>query len=180
MYCRNCPRNFPRLHKLYGRLRRTSCRKTLWIYRRLAPRPVSKAIISNAIDLASMRDAKIPRLSTNSFFVWSGPNACGMRYDIFSIQPASDLGAPFSSTNQNLLTNDVPDELFVAKRAYECAGRFGINSAELVPRKVYGASTAPGCDALTNGICGQGIFLARKLDGFRFSATRTAAQKAFQ
>lgn len=90
-----------------------------------------------------------------------------MRYDIFSIEPASGT-ISFSSTNQNLLTNNVPGDEVVVKRAFECASPFGLNSAELVPRRVYGASNAPGCDSLASGICGRGIFLARKLDGFCF------------
>jgi hypothetical protein len=141
--------------------------KTIWIYKRLPPRPFSGVMISNAIALASLQGKAFPTHSTNSFFVWSTPNPCGMSYDVFSIEPASGT-ISFSSTNQNLLTNNVPDGEVVVKRAFECADRFGLNSAELAPRRVYGASNAPGCDPLTTGICGRGVFLARKLDGFCF------------
>lgn len=141
--------------------------KTIWIYKRRLPLPFSETVLSNAIGLASLQGKAFPTPSTNSFFVWSTPNPCGMSYDVFSIEPASGT-ISFSSTNQNLFTNDVPGEEVVVKRAFECAGRLGLNSAELVPRSVYGASNAPGCDSLASGICGRGIFLSRKLDGFCF------------
>jgi hypothetical protein len=91
-----------------------------------------------------------------------------MGFSIFSIQPASTT-ISFSSTNQNLSTNYVPDAETVTKRAFECAARFGLDQAHLIQENVYTASNASGCEeTLTNGICARGIFLARQLDGVAF------------
>lgn len=152
--------------------------KTFWIYKRLSPRPFSGTVISNAVDLASLRDRKFPTSSTNSFFIWSKPNPCGMSYDVFSIEPASG-SISFSSPDQNLFTNDVPSDQIVVKRAFECAGRLGLNGAELVLRKVYGLSNAAGCEPLTNGTCARGIFLSRKLDGFCFYGDANNGSEGF-
>jgi len=118
--------------------------------------------------LASLQDRGFPKPSTNAFFIWSAPNPCGMGFSIFSIQPASTT-ISFSSPSQNLSTDSIPDAETVTKRAFECAARFGLERAYLVPKNVYSSSNAAGCDqTLTNGICARGIFLSRKLDGVSF------------
>jgi len=142
--------------------------KSFWIYKRLPARPFSAAVISNAIALASLQDKEFPKPSTNAFFIWSAPNGCGVSRSIFSIIPAS-TAISFSSPDQNLLTNDVPDAKTVSKRAFEYAARFGVGPVYLLPMRVYAASNAVGCDTvLTNGFCARGINLVRKLDGVGF------------
>jgi hypothetical protein len=142
--------------------------KSFWIYKRLPPRPFSAVVISNAIILASLQSRGFPKPSTNAFFIWSAPNPCGMSYSIFSIQPAS-MTISFSSTNQKLSTDDIPGDEIVTKRAFECASRFGLSQADLIPKNIYFCSNALGCDeTLTNNICGRGISLSRKVDGFGF------------
>ena len=152
--------------------------KTFWIYRRLPPRPFSATVISNAIDLASLHDGKFPAPSTNSFFIWSKPNCCGVGYAVFSIEPASGT-ISYSSANQNQFTNDIPSEQIVVKRAFECAGRLGLNNTELVQKNVYGASNAPGSDIPAKGFCGRGVFLSRKLDGFCFYGDANNGSEGF-
>jgi hypothetical protein len=142
--------------------------KSFWIYKRLPPRPFSASVISNAVVLASLQDKGFPKPSTNAFFIWSAPNPCGMGFSIFSIQPASTT-ISFSSPNQNLSTDNIPDDETVTKRAFECAARFGLDRTDLIPKNVYSASNATGCEGtLTNGNCARGIFLSRKLDGIGF------------
>ena len=142
--------------------------ESFWIYKRLPPRPFSASVISNAVVLASLQDKGFPKPSTNAFFIWSAPNPCGMGFSIFSIQPASTT-ITFTSPNQNLSTNNIPDDETVTRRAFECAARFGLDGAHLVAKNVYASSNAVGSDqTLTKGICARGIFLSRKLDGVSF------------
>jgi hypothetical protein len=148
--------------------------ESFWIYKRLPPRPFLASVISNAVILASMQDKGFPKPSTNAFYIWSAPDPC-MSFSIFSIQPAS-TAISFSSPNQSLSTNDVPDDETVTKRAFECAARFGLDRAHLIPKDVYTASNAPaGCaDTLANDICARGIYLSRRLDGVGFFPTDIA------
>lgn len=142
--------------------------KIFWVYKRLPPRPFSVSAISNAVMLAAVQDKGFPKPSTNAYFIWSDPNPCGTSYSIFSIQPAAST-ISFEAPDQNLSTNHVPDNETVRKRAFECAARFGLSLVDLVPKNVYSASNAAGCDqTLTNGICARGIFLSRQLDGVSF------------
>jgi hypothetical protein len=91
-----------------------------------------------------------------------------MGFVFFLIQPATTT-ISFSSTNLIFSTNDVPDDETVTRRAFECAARFGLDRAYLIPKNVYNASNAPGrTDIFTNGICARGIYLSRKLDGIGF------------
>ena len=116
-----------------------------------------------------MQSVGFPKPSTNAFFVWSAPNACGMGFDIFSIQPASTT-ITFSSTNLNHSIDNVPTDEAVRKYAYEYAARFGLDRADLIPKEVYVSTNAEGgCDGNpTNGICVRGINFARKMDGISF------------
>ena len=142
--------------------------KSLWIYKRLPPRPFLASVISNAVVLAGVQDRGFPAPSTNAFFIWSAPNPCGMGFSIFSIQPASTAIA-FTSTNQDSAAENVPDDEIIKQRAYECAARFGLDAAYLVASDVYSRSNAEGCNGTkTNGICARGIHLSRKLDGVSF------------
>jgi hypothetical protein len=142
--------------------------ESFWIYKRLPPRPFLASVISNAAVLASLQDKGFPKPSTNAFFIWSAPDPCGMRFSIFTIQPAFTR-ISFSSPNQNLSTDNVPDDETVTKRAFEYAARFGLDQAHLIPKNVYSTSNAAGCDGtVTNGICGRGVFLSRQLDGVTF------------
>jgi hypothetical protein len=142
--------------------------ESLWIYKRLPPRPFLASVISNAVLLASMHDKGFPKPSTNAFSINSFPNPCGMGFSIFSIQPATTT-ISFCSTNQSLSTNDVPDDETVTRRAFECAARFGLDRLHLIQKSVYTASNAVGCEeTLSNGVCARGTYLARKLDGIGF------------
>lgn len=142
--------------------------KSFWIYKRLPAQPFSASVISNAVMLASLQDKGFPKPSTNTFFIWSAPDPCGVRFDVFSIQPASGT-ISFCSSDQTFSTNDIPDDKAVVKRAFECATRFGLDQACLISKDVYTASNAPGSpDTLTNGICARGILLSRKIDGVSF------------
>jgi hypothetical protein len=153
--------------------------KSFWIYKRLPPWPFSASVISNAVILASLQDKGFPKPSTNAFFIWSAPNPCGMGFSIFSIQPATTT-ISFFSTNQNLSTDNVPDDETVTKRAFECAARFGLDQAHLIPKNVYSSSNAAGCEeTLTNGICARGIFLSRKLDGVGFFGDANNGSEGF-
>jgi hypothetical protein len=135
---------------------------------KLPPRPFLASVISNAVILASLQDKGFPKPSTNAFFIWSAPNPSGMGFSIFSIQPASTT-ISFSSPNQNLSTDNIPDDQTVTKRAFEYAVQFGLNRTYLIPKNIYSSSNAAGSDeTLTNGICARGIFLSRKLDGVGF------------
>jgi hypothetical protein len=143
--------------------------ESFWIYKRLPTRPFLASVISNAVVLASMQDKQIPKPSTNEFFIathHSNPMETGFIF--FLIQPATTT-ISFCSTNNIFSTNDVPDNEAVTRRAFECAARFGLDRAYLVPKNVYNASNAPGrTDIFTNGICARGIYLSRKLDGIGF------------
>jgi hypothetical protein len=142
--------------------------KNFWIYKRLPPRPFLASVISNAVILASLQDKGFPKPSTNAFFIWSAPNPCGMAFSIFSIQPASAT-ISFSSTNQSLSTDNIPDDETVTKRAFEYAAQFDLNRTYLIPKNIYSSSNTAGCDGtLTNCNCARGIFLSRKLDGVGF------------
>jgi hypothetical protein len=141
---------------------------SLWIYKRLPPRPFLATVISNAAVLASLQNKELPKPSTNAFFINSTPDPCGMGFSIFSIQPASTT-ISFSSTNQILSTGNVLDDDTVTRLAFEYAARFGLNRTYLIPKNVYTGSNGAGCDGtLTNGICTRGILLSRKLDGVAF------------
>ena len=143
--------------------------ESFWIYKRLPTRPFLASVISNAVVLASMQDKQIPKPSTNEFFIathHSNPMETGFVF--FLIQPATTT-ISFTSTNHIFSTNDVPDDETVTRRAFECAARFGLDRAYLIPKNVYNASNAPGrTDIFTNGICARGIYLSRKLDGIGF------------
>ena len=143
--------------------------ESFWIYKKLPARPFLASVISNAVILASMQDIQIPKPSTNEFFIATHPsNPEAMGHIIFLIQPATTT-ISFSSTNRIFSTNDVPDDEAVTRRAFECAARFGLDRAFLIPKNVYHASNAPGrTDIFTNGICARGIYLSRKLDGIGF------------
>ena len=69
--------------------------KSFWIYKRLPAQPFSASVISNAVMLASLQDKGFPKPSTNTFFIWSAPDPCGVRFDVFSIQPASGTSSFF-------------------------------------------------------------------------------------
>ena len=139
--------------------------KSFRIYRRLPPRPFLATVISNAIVLASLQDRGFPKPSTNAFYIWGSPDPCGMAFSIFSIEPGPTR-ISFCSTNQNLLTNDIPDEETATRRAYDCAARFGLDRAHLMKAALYTSSSAVGQgDAPANGICGRGVVLARNFDG---------------
>jgi hypothetical protein len=142
--------------------------KSLWIYKRLPPQPFLASVISNAVVLAGVQDRGFPTPSTNAFFIWSAFDPCGTAFSIFSIQPAN-TSISFTSTNHNSLTENMPDDGTVRRRAYECAARFGLDAAHLVACDVYTRSPAEGCSGTpTNGIYACGIHLARKLDGVNF------------
>ena len=142
--------------------------KSLWIYKRLPPRPFPASVISNAAVLASLPSSGMPKPSTNAFYIWSTPNLCGVSFSMFSIQPASAT-VSFGATNQNPSTGDVPDDETVTRRASECTVRLGLDQAHLVPGGVYVKSNADSCEGtLTNSICARGIHLARELDGVKF------------
>ena len=154
--------------------------KSFWIYKKLPSRPFSASVISNAVVLASLQDKGFPKPSTNAFFIWSAFNQCGMSHSIFSIQPASTT-ISFSSPNQNLSTNNVPDDETVTKRAFECAARFGLDRTHLIPKNVYSSSNAAGCEeTLTNGICARGIFYPANWMVSVFLVMRIMARKVFQ
>jgi hypothetical protein len=97
----------------------------------------------------------------------------------FLIQPATTT-ISFTSTNHIFSTNDVPDDETVTRRAFECAARFGLDRAYLIPKNVYNASNAPGrTDIFTNGICARGIYLTRKLDGIGFFGNANDMSEGF-
>jgi hypothetical protein len=153
--------------------------KNFWIYKRLPQQPFLATVISNAVMLASLQDRGFPKPSTNAFYIWSAPNPGGMSFSIFSIQPASTT-ISFSSPDQNLATNNVPDDETVTKRAFEYAARFGLPPAYLIPKPVYASSNATGGDqTLTNGVCARGIFLSRKLNGIGFFGDADSASDGF-
>jgi hypothetical protein len=153
--------------------------ENIWIYRRLPPQPFLASVISNAVVLASLQEREFPKPSTNTFYISSTPNPCGMGFVIFSIEPATTT-ISFTSTNQTLATNNLPDDEAVTRRAFECAARFGLDRAHLIAKPVYTSSTAPGCDQnLMGGICGRGILLSRKLDGFGFFSDANSASEGF-
>ncbi|HEY1661031.1 MAG TPA: hypothetical protein VGI03_01310 [Verrucomicrobiae bacterium] len=152
---------------------------SIWVYKRLPIQPFLPSIVSNAIILASLLDRDFPKPSTNSFYIWSPQNPCGMSGNIFSIEPAS-AAIRFFSTNQNLLTNDIPDDETVTKEAFRISARFGLSGNFLFPQKVYPILNADqGDEILTNGICGRGVFLSRKLDGITFFGDDIQGQEGF-
>jgi hypothetical protein len=153
--------------------------ENVWIYKRLPAQPFLSVVISNAVVLASLQDKEFPKPSTNTFYISSTPNPCGIGFVIFLIEPATTT-ISFTSTNQSLATNNVPDTFTVTKRAFDCAARFGLDREHLIAKPVYTSSTAPGCDQpLTNGICGRGIFLSRKLAGLGFFGDADNASEGF-
>ena len=171
--------NFSTNTKILWQAQANQLLKNIWIYKRLSPQPFSAAVISNAVVLASLQDKGFPKPSTNVFHIWNAPNPSGMGFAIFSIEPASTT-ISFSSPNQSLMTNNVPDTETVTKRAFECAARFGLDRAHLIPKPVYSSSNASGCDqTLTNGICGRGIFLSRKLNNVGFFGDADNASDGF-
>ena len=117
--------------------------------------------------------------STNAFFIWSAPNPCGMRFNIFSIQPDSTT-ISFLSPKQSLSTNDIPEDENVTEQAFEFAAQFRLDPAQLILKNVYTASNAPGNpDTLTNGTCGRGVLLSRKLGGVSFFANGNDVMEGF-
>src|ERR1041385_3720478 len=149
----------------------------LWIYRRLAPRPFSALIIAAATNLASI--TQCPKPSTDPFFVWSDPNPCGMRYSIFSIQPVSST-ISFSLPRQKLLAGVLPDEQTVTQRALAYATQFGLEQELVSPNLFYRTNGPGGCgENATDGSCGRGMYLARKLDGVSFFWDGREASEGF-
>lgn len=141
---------------------------SLWIYKRLPPQPFLATVISNAFIISSLQDRGIPKSSTNAFFIWSPPNACGMAFSILSILPAK-TEISYSSPNQSISTDDIPNDETVKKRAFDFASLLGLDARRLVPQNFFSSSNASGCDGkTTNGYCGRGIFLSRELDGVTF------------
>src|ERR1017187_5758434 len=88
-----------------------------WIYKRLPPRPFLGSVISNAMVVASLQERGIPKPSTNDFFIWTPFDCCGMARAILSILPAK-TEISFTSTNQNLSIEGLPDDETVKKRAF--------------------------------------------------------------
>ena len=153
---------------------------SFWIYKRLPTRPFLASVISNAVILASLEARGFPKPSTNEFFMAINPsNPMGMGLIFFLIQPSTTT-ITYCTTNQMLSTNDVPDDETVRRRAFECAARFGLGRAYLIPKDVYSASNAPGrTDIFTNGICARGIYLSRKLDGIGFFGDANERREGF-
>lgn len=142
--------------------------KSFWIYKRLPPHPFSALVISNAMILASLQTNGIPKPSTNDFYIWSDGNACGMRFSVFSITPAS---ATISfSPGQDHSTSNVPHDDVLVKRAWVYANQFGVDSkqVELQEMTTQFNQDENGND-LADQICGRGVFLSRLLDGISFS-----------
>jgi hypothetical protein len=130
---------------------------SLWRYKMLVPRPFKAEVLSNAVMLASLENRGFPSPSTNITCFYSDDCHCLCTIPCyFSIVPESG-GIQFNEPHRNDLSEDE-----ILKLAWECAKRFGINHAELIPRKVYVSV----CDS--NRICGRGIFLSRSLDGVGF------------
>jgi hypothetical protein len=137
--------------------------KSFWTYKMLAPCPFTATILSNAVMLASLESKGFPKPSTqNSCFYADDCQQCSCAISCyFSIMPESG-SIQFNEPHKNNLSEAIPDDDEIVKVALECATRFGLNGAHLIPRKVYVTL----CDS--NRICGRGIFLSRSLDGIGF------------
>lgn len=143
--------------------------ESFWFYRRLPPRPFSTTIISNAVILAHVQDHGFPKPSTNNYNILSDANCCGMRFPIFSIQPAASA-ISFSTTNRSQTTNDMPDDATIVKRASEYAISFGLDPAQLIQKPIIAECNSSDDDGhtLTNSIYARRIFLSRNIDGISF------------
>jgi hypothetical protein len=115
--------------------------------------------------LASLQSKGFPSPSTNKLFIWGPADPCGIKFSIFSIEPAWARISYFSP-NPNSTTNDIPGAQTVRTLAFEQAFRLGLDSSNLMPSEVYAITETRAADRLlTNGVYGRGIVLARKLDG---------------
>lgn len=144
--------------------------KSLWIYRRLPPRPFSASVISNAAELASLQK-KVPlKPSTNDFFLAEDhPPDCPWPIPvIFSITSASatiNYGLPHPGTN----TADIPPDKIVVQRARACATQLGLDPAQIAFKEMTSHFNRDTNDNdITNQLCGRGVFLSRKLDDILF------------
>ena len=137
--------------------------KSFWTYKMLTPRRFTRAVLSNAVVLASLESKGFPEPSLqNSCFLLDDCQSCQcIRPCYFSIMPETG-GIAFNEPHQNNLSDAIPDDDDIVKLAFECAARFGLTRPYLIPRKVYVTL----CDS--NRICGRGIFLSRSLDGIGF------------
>jgi hypothetical protein len=137
--------------------------KSFWTYKMLVPRPFTRAVLSNAVVLASLERKGFPEPSTqDSCFLLDDCQSCQCaRPCYFSIMPETG-SIQFNEPHKNDLSEAIPDDDEIVKVALECAARFGLSRPYLIPRKVYVAL----CDS--NRICGRGVFLSRSLDGIGF------------
>ncbi|HVU06957.1 MAG TPA: hypothetical protein VHG89_00270 [Verrucomicrobiae bacterium] len=137
--------------------------KNLWTYKMLVPRPFTAEILSNAVILASLESRGFPKPSTQytCFYADDCQQCSCVLPCYFSIEPESGR-IQFTEPHKNNLSEAIPSDDDMVKVALECAARFGLAGASLIPRKDYVML----CDS--NRICGRGIFLSRSLDGIGF------------
>jgi hypothetical protein len=142
------------------------------VYQRLLPRRFSAVIISNAMVLASLQSKGFPQSSTNDFYIWEDKVADypGPLASIFSIIPgdASIFHAIPNFTSGS--EKDIPSDEEIVKRSKESAFQLGLNPAKLIQNRIYtfSSNTDSNGDETITRICGRGIFLSRKIDGFGF------------
>lgn len=146
--------------------------KNIWIYRRLGPRIFPATVISNAVVLASLKGKKIPKPSTNDFFILDEKpaNYPGPIFDIFRISPGRGnvnytMPNPVRGSNK-----DIPSDETIVAQAWKYAFQLGLDPKQLVQKPL----TSQSCDfdengrEATNHICGRGVYLSRLLDGIAF------------
>jgi hypothetical protein len=145
--------------------------KNFWIYRRLPPRPFSRAVISNAVVLASLQNKGFPKPSTKDFYIAEDrpANYPGPIPVIFGIYPKSatiSYWMPHPDTN----TAYIPADEIIVKRAWECAGALGVDSSQVIFKGMTSDfNRDKSYNDLTNQLSGRGVYLARRLDGIAFT-----------
>jgi hypothetical protein len=143
--------------------------RSLWIYKIILPHIFLEEFISNAVNLASLQSYGFPKPSTNEFCLDLDNCPCAHPCTFLISPKLATLS--FSSTNFSRGSDiDLPADEIVAKRAWECAARFGFDRSQLVQKSI----TTNHCEyddrgrLATNNDCGRGIVLSRKIDGNAF------------
>jgi hypothetical protein len=156
--------------------------KNFQVYRRVLPRIFSATIISNAIILGSLQSKGFPRPPTNNFYIWEdkGANYPGLIPSFFSILP-NDASISYAIPNfSSGSEKDIPNDEVIVQHAKKYAFQLGLDPAKLIQNSIYTCSydDDDGAGKATHHICGRGIFLSRKIDGFGFFSANNDGEGA--
>lgn len=152
------------------RLQTNDLPKQFWIYHRHLPCIFSATVITNAIVLGSLQSQGYPQPSTNKTCLMAEPPCpCGNVCNFF-INPA-EASMDYESPNyKNGSPNGIPRDEAIVQRAWSCVPQLGLDPAQMIQKSFFTHlhNAYPAENGSTNFVCGRGVFLSRRLDGFAF------------